>query len=321
MNRQSLKFNVQSSKLKNFLNFQFLILLFTIYCLLFTLSGCGGAPAQKPSNAHIMASEYSQKAAKAVEKGDNEKALSYYMEALKINRSIENTEGIAVNLINMAAIYQKKGDILKARELIEIALSMPDISAEARSEAAYEQAKIYLKEKDTVKAKEWIDKSLSLYKGPLEGARLNLTGRIAFAEGKYDEALATADTALKRNRENKQKTEEANSLRLVAEIKAQKGDYKGSREFYLRALDIDKELGNSRKIAMNLRGLGALSLNNGYFQDAINFYMRAYEVSKNAGDTEDALKALELLSDAYKKSGNEKKAEEVLKEKNDLKKK
>ena len=31
------------------------------------------------------------------------------MEALRVNRSIENTEGIAVNLINMAVLYQKKG--------------------------------------------------------------------------------------------------------------------------------------------------------------------------------------------------------------------
>jgi len=319
MNRQSLKFKVQGSKLKNFLNFQSLILLFIIYCLLFTLTGCGGAPAQKPSNAHITASEYSQKAAKAVEKGDNEKALSYYMEALKINRSVENTEGIAVNLINMSAIYQKKGDTAKARELIGIALSMPDISAEARSEAAYEQAKIYLKEKNTAKAKEWIDRSLSLYKGPLEGAKLNLAGRIAFAEGKYDEALIIANKALTLNKENEQRTEEANSLRLMAEINAQKGLYAESKALYMKALEIDKELGNSGKIAMTLSGMGALSSKQEKYQDAITFYMRAYDVSSSAGDVDGALEALDALSDAYRKSGDEKKAEEMLKKKSDIK--
>ena len=81
------------------------VLMLTVYCLLI---GCGGAQTQTLSSFHLKAIEYNQNAAKALENGDYEKALAYYMEALKVNRSIENTEGIAVNLINMAVLYQKK---------------------------------------------------------------------------------------------------------------------------------------------------------------------------------------------------------------------
>ncbi|MDO8747080.1 MAG: hypothetical protein Q7J70_05400 [Thermodesulfovibrionales bacterium] len=77
-----------------------------------------------------------------------------------------------------------------------------------RSDAAYEMARIYLKGKNTAKAKEWVDKSLSLNKGLREGSRWNLTGRISFAEGKYDEVAVMANTALRLNRENKQRTKE-----------------------------------------------------------------------------------------------------------------
>jgi len=294
-------------------------LLSTVCCLL--LIGCGGAQTQRLSSFHLKAIEHNQNAAKALGNGDYERALGYYMEALKVNRSIENTEGIAINLINIAVLYQKKGNASTADEFIDIAFSMPDISNEIRSEAAYEKAKIYLKGKNTVKAKEWVDKSLSLNRGLREGSRWNLMGRIALTEGKYDEALTIANTALSFNRENKQKAEESNSLRLMAEINAQKGLYSESRELYKKSLDIDKELGDSKKIAMTLRGIGMLSLKQGQFQDAVIFYMRAYDVSSSAGDTEGTSEALDSMSDAYRKSGNEKKAEEMMEKKTDMEKK
>ncbi|MDP2279261.1 MAG: tetratricopeptide repeat protein, partial [Nitrospirota bacterium] len=168
------------------------VLMFTVHCSLFTVIGCGGAQTQTLSSFHLKAIEYNQNATKALGNGDYEKALGYYMEALKINRSIENTEGIAVNLINIAVLYQKKGNTSGAHEFVDIAFSMPDISNEIRSDAAYAKARIYLKEKNTAKAKEWVNKSLSLDKGLREGSRWNLMGRISFAEGKYDKAAAMA---------------------------------------------------------------------------------------------------------------------------------
>jgi len=288
------------------------------YCaiaLFFMFIGCGGPSAPTLSAIHEKAIEHNQKAAKAVEEGSYDRALAHYMEALKINRSIENTQGIAVNLINISVIHQKKGNLPNAREFIDIAFSMPDINNDVRSDAAYEKARIYLKEKNITKAKDWVSKSLSLNKGMFEGSRWNLMGRINIAEGKYDEALKTANAALKLNIENKQRGEEANSLALIAEINAKKGNYPESKAYYMKALEIDKELGNSKKIAMSLRGLGMLSLKQGDFPDSVMFYMRAYDVSSSAGDTEGVLEALDSLSDAYRKSGDEKKSDEMLKKK------
>jgi len=293
--------------------------LFSVFCLLFI--GCGGPSATTLSSIHAQAIEYNRNAAKAAEKGDYEKALDYYMEALRINQSVENTEGIAVNLINIAVIYQKNGNVPEAERFIEMVFSTPDISESIKAEAAFEKARLFLKEKELSKAKEWVNKSMALNKGIREGSRWNLLGRVAFMEGRHDEALAIANTALKLNRENKQRIEEANSLRLIAEISAQTDRYEESREFYMRALEIDKEAGDSKKIAIDLMGLGELSLKYGRLQDAVNFYMRAYNVSMNAGDMEGASKAAGSLADAYRKSGDDKKAEEILKKKSEFEKK
>ncbi|MBI4688827.1 MAG: tetratricopeptide repeat protein [Nitrospirae bacterium] len=284
-------------------------LLSTVFCLL--LFGCGGSTAPTLSSIHTSAIEYNRNGMKAMEKGDYDKALDYYMEALKINQSIEHTEGIAINLINIGVIYQLKGRISEAHKFIDAVIFIQDVSDDIRSEAAFEKAKLYLKEKDIQKSKEWVSRSLSLNKGSREGSRWNLLGRAAFVEGRYDEGLIFADTALVLNKKNNQRTEEANSLRLLAEINAQKGRYEESRMYYMNALELDKVQGNSKKIVHDLRGLGELALRQGSLQDALSFYKRAYDVSLNADDKDGALEALGSIVDVYRRLGDEKNAGEI----------
>ena len=195
---------------------------------------------------------------------------------------------------------------------------MPEINDTFKSEAAFEKARIYLKGKDISKTREWIAKSLNFNKGDREGSRWNLLARAAMMESKHDEAIVAATNALKLNRSNQQRTEEANSLRIMGEAKAEKGDFKESKEFYFKALEIDKESGESRKIALTLRGLGNLMLKQELLQEAIAYYKRAYNVSKTAGDIKSCLLSVESLIEMYRKSGDENKAEEFSKKKNEL---
>ena len=51
--------------------------------------------------------------------------------------------------------------------------------------------------------------------------------------------------------------------------------------------------------------------------EAANFFLRAYNVSKNAGDVQGASEAAELLANVYRKLGDEKRVEKVLKMKNE----
>ncbi len=91
-----------------FLFFSFFLLV-TCHLSLVTLSGCG---AKHPtlSDAHLSAVKLNQRAESSFKNSDYENALRLYNEALKINRSIENIDGIAINIINMAATYRKLGD-------------------------------------------------------------------------------------------------------------------------------------------------------------------------------------------------------------------
>ncbi len=285
------------------------------------LSGCGGAKTKPLSAIHQSAIEHNQKGMKAAEKQDYDRALRYYEHALILNRSIENIEGTGINLINIAVIYQKMNNPHDAHKFIDSALALPDLSSVIKSEAAYEKARIYFKENNLTKSKEWAEYALSVNKGPRDGSRVNILGRIALIENRYDEALSLADSALSLNINNKDKLEEANSLRLLAQANMQNGRYEKSNEFYLRALDMDKALGNSHGIAMDLRGIGELFLKKGDVNNSIDFFKRAYNVNINSGDINSALSDLELLEKIYRGLGDEKKAQDILNKKSDLEKK
>lgn len=289
---------------------------------LFALQSCGGGQAAKVSDLYSTATEYNQKGVKAAKKGDYDKAILYQVQALKINRSIENTDGIAINLINLSVIYQKKNiNNNEVHKFVDEAFAISTGNNALRSEAAFEKSRLYLKEKKYAEAKDWAEKALGLNKGARDGSRLNIIGQVTFHEGKYDDAVQTALNALKLNKENNQKNEESNSLKLIAEIYVYKKQYNEAKELYLRALEIDKESGESNKIAMTLGLLGELSLKQNKPEEAADYYKRAFNVSSSAEDYESSLRSINALIETYKISGDKAKVEEMLKIKNDIEKK
>ncbi|MCE5194367.1 MAG: tetratricopeptide repeat protein [Nitrospiraceae bacterium] len=296
----------------------FLLLITSIY---FSLYACGGQQIQTLPVVHTKAIEYNQKGLKAAEKGDYEKALNYNLEALKLNRSIENTDGTAVNMLNIAVLYSKKGDTAEAHKYINDIFALQGINDATMSEALFENARLYLKEIKLAEAREYAKKSLSLHKGTREGSRWNILSRIALIESKYDEAFLYAGTALKLNISNNQAKEESNSLRLLADLNMIKKNYSESRKLYENALEIDKKIGDSKKIALTLRSLGELCFRQGELKDSKSYFIRAYEVSRNAGDMEGTIIAIDALTSVYEKSGDKVNAEKLLKEKTILQQK
>ena len=61
------------------------------------LSACGTAPPE-PSAAAREAVNYNQRAARALRAGRIDTARALYESALRVDRSVENADGIAVNL-------------------------------------------------------------------------------------------------------------------------------------------------------------------------------------------------------------------------------
>lgn len=281
-------------------------------------SGCSGAvPAPVPP-AKERAGVWNRRGLAAEARGDRDGALAAFREELKIHRSIEDTDGSAVALINLARLHRLKGEIPSAKEKIDSVLLLVPPENPLFPETAFEKGKIALAAGDLPAAKGWAAKAVLASTGRSAGRMLNLLARILFLDGKADEARARAGDALEANRKAGARGEEANSLRLLGDIAAARADRKAAEELYLMALSIDKEAAESGKIASDLRALGGVAEARGDTATALAFFSRAVEVSRNGDDPREAAAGLLEMARLYEKTGSPNKANSALAEREKL---
>ena len=282
-------------------NYRATALLLCLIAAVAIFEGCSSpAPLPVPS-ARKHALSWNKRGLDAEARGNRDSAISAFEESLRINRSIEDFDGTAVSLLNLARVHRQKTELPLAKERIEETLRMVSPGSPIFTEAAFEKAKIELALGNLPDARDWAQKAVPAEKKPYSGRMQNLLSRIIFLEGKTGEALPLAETALESNREYRNRAEEANSLRLIGDIALAGGDPQGAKARYLEALVIDKELAESGKIASDLRALGAAALAGGETDKAIEFYERAVEVSRGGNmpmETEAALLELNRIKEA-----------------------
>jgi len=280
--------------------FSLTLLLFPLAaCLLFAPVSCGGKQAYV-SPSHISASELNQKAGTAFLRKDYMKALELYGEALRINRSMENSDGAAVGLINIAAVYREAGDRDNASEFLNKVLEEKDTGyAPVRlAGAAFLKALLFMDLGDAGKASDWTQKARAFCGKdacPLNGKLNNLDARIALARKDYAAADAYGNAGLKSNRDLDDPEETANSLRVLAETGTRSGRFMEARRRFEEALALDKSLGSGPKVRADLMGLGRLSLKQDNKPEALSFFRRALVVSESSGDGEGMLESSEMI--------------------------
>lgn len=281
-------------------------------------SGCSGAAPAPVPPAKERGGAWNRRGLAAEARGDRDGAFAAFREELKVRRSIEDTDGSAGALLNLARLHRLNGEIPAAKEKIDSALLLVPVENPLFPETAFERGKIALAAGDLPAAKEWAAKAVLGEKGTSAGRMLNLLARTLFLDGKVDEARARAGEALEANRKAGARGEEANSLRLLGDIAAEGSDRKTAEGLYLTALSIDKETADSGKIASDLRALGAVAEARGDLANAIGFLSRAVVVSRNGDDPREAAAALLELARLHGKTGSPDKAKAALAERETL---
>ena len=165
----------------------------------------------------------------AFERGRYEPALAGYREALRISRAIEHVDGIAANLLDLAAVYRVMGDRGNAALAVDEILSGGKLSFSPaqRSYAAYLRALLFMDEDALADASRLATQARALCREAAcgsEGRIVNLQARIAFLAGDRAAALTAALEALALNREAKADEETANSLRIAADVRSVFGE-------------------------------------------------------------------------------------------------
>ncbi|HSD95614.1 MAG TPA: tetratricopeptide repeat protein [Sulfuricaulis sp.] len=249
------------------------------------LAACAGNPPVLTEQQQD-AIQFNQRGETAFRRGDYAQALQEYQGALAIHRSVENIAGIATELLNLSVVHRRLGDKAAAQATLDQILMDKSLafSADQKAEAAYRKASYYLDDGNEPEARSWVNKALEYCHGcSAEGRLNNLLARMALA-GYPQDAMNHARRALALNRNAGDKSEEANSLRLIADAAFQSGDFKAAQQSYDDALRLDKDTGAATKIALDLMGLGRSLARQGKRSEAIDYFQRAYSVSKGAGD-------------------------------------
>src|SRR3989344_8981917 len=94
--------------------------------LAIVLAACGQNPP-RPSEAQQAAVQWNQRAQVAYARSDYAQALAHYQQALAMSRAIEDVNGIARELINLAVVHRKLGRPAPARAALDEILVLAGI--------------------------------------------------------------------------------------------------------------------------------------------------------------------------------------------------
>ena len=244
------------------------------------------------ADTRIVAAKLNHKAKESYVNGNYKKALSSYHEALRIDRSIEDIDGIAVNLINLSIIYRKLNDYDNALKCVDEIFDhlQPEHGHTLRlSDATIVKILILIDTKEYDTAWDLVEKGFMF---PADkdtnttGRLYNIKTRLALIKNGPLNALSLGMKAMQVNKQYNDDEETANSLRLLAEIKRRLKEYRDAENYYKQSLNLDKSVNASRKMGLDLIGLGKVASLEEKKNEAATYFQRALAIYESFGDRE-----------------------------------
>ena len=254
--------------------------IFLPLCLI--LVACGSAP-QKQNPPTEQAIKLSARADAAFMQGEYERAKNDYLQALRINQSVENAAGIAILRFNLARVFRELANPDQAHLQLDALLSEPTLlyPSDTLAAAAVLKSQLYLESNEPSLALSWVERGERLCQKncSVAGSLLLLRAQLAQRDRRLDEALKLATDAEAALNSGTQQVELANAQRLSGEISLAMNDFTKAIQSFQQALAIDQKLGITGKIRLDLLRLGTANERAGAITTALHFYTRALAVS------------------------------------------
>jgi tetratricopeptide (TPR) repeat protein len=255
-----------------------------LLCSLVLLAACGHMEETRSARQE-QATEFNQRAQRAFLRGEYQSAADLYGNALQLDVAIENANGIAINMLNLARVYQVMGKPALAERYLDSLLedSALHYAPAQLAAAAVQKSLLRLLENDVVGAATWVDKAAeycvsdcSLY-GVIDNARAS----IALRANDADKALQWSERAASENK-NSSPLEYANSLRLTASARLMKNEHATALLMSEEALVVDKSLGLPEKIRQDLLLSAQAHEKLGHAEQASQYRDRAARIAATA---------------------------------------
>jgi len=266
--------------------------------LLAVVAACSPKPVTVTPE-RLQAVRWSHRAAVAAAAGHVEHAAAYSRRALAASEAAGDREGRAVALLNLATLAHQRGEreaahtyAARARKAAE------DAGGRYVADVALLQALLAFHDGDlqatSYRVEEGLDRCRAVGCGR-QARFYNLRARIALRQGDPAAALARAREGIAAARQEGDRVEEGNGLRISAEAHAAAHRREAALRCYRQALALDETLERERSIARDLLGMAAQQRLAGEEAAATASLRRALVTSRRVGyhaGVEEALAAL-----------------------------
>lgn len=225
-----------------------------LWCCCLLLAACGHIP-ETHNPRREQAAELNLQARDAYRHGEYRSALRLYQSSLGLDQSIENADGIAINLVSLARVCQVLGRDAEAGRYLDRVLQERALkfAPQYMASAAAEKAVLKLREGNAADAAHWVEQA-QRYCGSacdVAGNLANLRANIALNSGQPERAVYWGERAISAN-QGRESSAYANALRLTAQARMLKGEFDVAARLLGNALAVDKSLGLPPKIRLDL---------------------------------------------------------------------
>lgn len=237
---------------------------------------------------------------------DNNRALSYAIEAKNLAELLSHKKGLGVALENLGWILYRKGDYTKSfdfsTQALKVSEDLNDKSAIAKS--LINMAAILFEQKQYEKAIENFKKafrvSQSIGDKKTMARSMNNIGYSLLQTANYDSSLYYVSYALKIGESINDTYVVGFSNRTLSDIYLLKKDYASALKHLKRSLKISQDEANSFLRISSLHRVGKVYREMGEYDRALAYLQESIELSHQFGYKEELERTYKLISDIYR---------------------
>lgn len=249
-----------------------------------------------------------------IQRGDMDKAIALYNEAMKVEAAIGDKQGTSTSVNNIATIYFKQGKTDSALACFERGLKLQrEIGAkEGIATSLNNIGAIYDGQGLTEKALDYYHQSLNIQEElknkPKIATCLNNIAAIYNNLGQTDKALDYFNRSLKVRQESDDKRGIAQSLNNIGAIYFKLGQTEKALANYEQSIQLYTAIGNKQGIAYSLNNFGAVNLKLGDPKKALDSYNQSLEIYEGLADKKGIAITLHNIGELMLRQSNPAKA-------------
>ena len=222
-------------------------------------------------------------------KGNLDKALDYYKNALTLMQEIHDMNGESSSLANIGFIYNDKGDYALAEQYTMEACKVKEYMNDKRGMCiCYNNlGNIYLNQSKFKEALLFNFKSLNLRDelndpSGAGGCYINIA-EVFMAQEKWDEALRYYQKALPAVSKAGDKYGIGIALNSIGTVYLKKKNYEAALDNYYKALRVRKESGDKQGQADCYNGIGNVFMEKKKYKEAMEYQLQSLQLYQSSG--------------------------------------